>query len=165
MKKSKLTVFALLALGTMSIQAQNLNVKNKNGSQTTYAVKTQLKNLTFANGNLQVGKKTGGNDVYALTSLRALTFDYILTDASEIETVEKAVIKVYPNPTIDILEIAGLGKTTVQVSILNLQGQLVKKGELSPDQTSVSIESLESGIYFIKINISTSQETIKFIKK
>jgi hypothetical protein len=165
MKKNRLVLSALLVLGTLSLQAQNLNVKSKSGSKTTYAVKNQVKNLTFANGNLQVGTKTGGNDTYSLTSLRALTFDYTLTNVSEIETIEKPSIKLYPNPTSDILAITGLGKTTAQVSILNLQGQLVKKGELSPDQTSVSIANLENGIYFIKINTGSSQETIKLIKK
>jgi hypothetical protein len=165
MKRSKLTVLALLGLGTLSLQAQNLNVKSKNGSQTTYTVKTQVKNLTFASGNLQVGKKTGGNDLYALNSLRALTFDYILTDASEIQKLEKAIIKVYPNPTSDILEIAGLGTETTKVLILNMQGQAVLQNELEKGKTSLSIASLENGLYFCKLTSGTSEATIKFVKK
>ena len=74
-------------------------------------------------------------------------------------------IKVYPNFETEYLTVDGLSSEKTQFSIFNIVGQSVIAGDLDNNSSKISIASLNSGIYFIKINTESKTKTIKFIKR
>lgn len=57
-----------------------------------------------------------------------------------------------------------LTKEKSQIEIYSAAGNLVKKGNFSPNET-VDVSFLSSGIYFLKINSGTNISTVKIVKK
>jgi hypothetical protein len=74
-------------------------------------------------------------------------------------------ITIYPNPTSSILNIENKSNESVAaVSIYNLSGALVKEVKSSTSLPSISVVELQSGIYFVKIQMNTQVVNYKFIK-
>ncbi|WP_340062969.1 T9SS type A sorting domain-containing protein [Ascidiimonas aurantiaca] len=68
-------------------------------------------------------------------------------------------IKVYPNPTKDIIYINGLESTDWKYSIYDIQGKALMNG-INQDN-SIAIKNLKAGIYFLKL----SKNNKKIIKR
>jgi hypothetical protein len=66
-----------------------------------------------------------------------------------VEELEQT-LKLYPNPTSNVLNIEGEGMTSIEV--YNTVGQRVMMQEVNGDKVQISTESLNSGIYFIRIH-------------
>lgn len=71
--------------------------------------------------------------------------------------------KYYPNPVANNLTIEA-GKVISKISVYNLVGQEVKR--LTPNNlsTTINMNELENGVYFVNVTINNSQKTIKVIK-
>jgi hypothetical protein len=79
------------------------------------------------------------------------------------ETFEFEEIKVYPNPSSDYLQIPGLELVDgVSYEILNTNGQILQKGVLQSDR--ITINSLNPGLFLIRISSETNKFLAKFIK-
>lgn len=72
---------------------------------------------------------------------------------------------VYPNPADDIVYIVSNSTETVEVSLLNVNGQLVSETYIASENEKVmiSVESLEPGIYFIQIRNGEDLQVRKLI--
>ena len=73
--------------------------------------------------------------------------------------------EVYPNPTKDILNFENFENQNItSIAIMDVTGKYVilKFGKLD---NSINIESLNSGVYFIKISTEKGLATLKFIKE
>ena len=93
---------------------------------------------------------------------RILTIDDIL---SVKEFSKNSVVKFYPNPVIDILEVE-LNKQFqhLNITLKNILGQTVKEFKID-NSKSFSVElNLESGLYLLDIKDLISNETVKTIK-
>lgn len=88
--------------------------------------------------------------------------DEIVADTTTIGTIDllaEKPLKVFPNPCINELSIAGLEqRSTYQV--MNSMGQFVLQGNVRP-QGRIGVASLPQGVYFIYIN---EKQPLKFIK-
>jgi len=104
--------------------------------------------------------KTAAGDIYQVTF-----FDFegsstgvstlrktIITSVSTEDESLQAVLKVYPNPTIDNFSIDFEGREIAVVSICNNSGQLVKKAKISA-KSKIDVSNFDAGIYNILINI------------
>lgn len=69
---------------------------------------------------------------------------------------QKEMVKVYPNPIKDVLNISGL-KQSQDFEIYSIDGKLLKKGTAT---NSINVSGFTKGTYLLKI----SEQTIKFIK-
>jgi hypothetical protein len=58
-------------------------------------------------------------------------------------------VKLYPNPTNNILNVEGEGMSSIEV--YNAVGQRVMKQEVNGNKAQVNTQSLNSGVYFIRI--------------
>jgi hypothetical protein len=67
---------------------------------------------------------------------------------------------IYPNPAQSVLQIHGTD-LNVGFSILDLSGRVLKTGNTNTDLTTISIEELNSGIYFFHLNGNTAQRFVK----
>jgi hypothetical protein len=73
-------------------------------------------------------------------------------------------VKLYPNPTSNVLNIESLG-TIQTISVYNVLGQEVINKALSSTSTSLDVSSLNSGIYVVKTVVDGVTSSTKFIKQ
>ncbi len=81
-----------------------------------------------------------------------------------IESINNAVIKVYPNPASDILRIEMPWRTS-KATIFNSQGAIAWDGTLDNNITELNISDYPAGMYFIKSFSSNEISVTKFIKR
>jgi len=80
------------------------------------------------------------------------------------ESTFNELIKVYPNPVVDILYIEGIKNELTNISILSLDGKLlIETVNLGINQFDMS--KIKEGIYIVKINNSKTLITQKIFKK
>jgi hypothetical protein len=103
-KRLKLSAVLLLGLGLSGLQAQTMYVNESSGTQTAYTL-SNIQKMSFSSGNLTVTKTDNSSGVYALSDLRYLNFSGTTTDLQEDLSVQSQMLKVYPNPVGDILNI------------------------------------------------------------
>ncbi len=70
----------------------------------------------------------------------------------------------YPNPTSDVVYLSAPTTSSKYITIYNAQGQPVYTSTVSGQQSSLSIASLTSGIYYVNINDNGTNYSIKFAK-
>ena len=75
---------------------------------------------------------------------------------------KKADIDLFPNPVKDDLyiQIKDFGKYTYQIT--DLSGRILKSGFFESSETSINVQNLSAGIYFLQL---TTQEQLKLTKK
>ena len=73
--------------------------------------------------------------------------------------------KVYPNPVKKNFNIANIDSVSINsVSIYNSIGQLIRIIS-NPNNASIEVSELQSGIYFLRVTSEKATESIKFIKE
>ena len=82
---------------------------------------------------------------------------------------EESQVQVYPNPASSILNIQlnDMVESEINYSIINSEGKLMQKSDgvsVENNQTQVSIENLNAGLYFILIESKNSKSCKRFIK-
>ena len=79
---------------------------------------------------------------------------YSASDPTLIENISLQA-SIFPNPTQDNITIK-LGQTgqNVNVDIIDLQGRIIQQGVInkSQDQIQLSLATLQSGVYFVRLN-------------
>lgn len=80
------------------------------------------------------------------------------------DSFEASKVKLYPNPTSNVLNIESLG-TIQTISVYNVLGQEVINKSLNSTSTSLDVSSLNSGIYVVKTVIDGVTSSTKFIKE
>lgn len=93
------------------------------------------------------------------------TFDLLIYDPS-LSTVDVTpfAVSVYPNPVIDKVHIEA-AEIISNVSIFNSLGQLVAESSLENNNQSIDLSHLTSGIYYAKVEIGSTKQTVKIVKK
>jgi hypothetical protein len=79
-------------------------------------------------------------------------------EGSDIKQNSSANLKVFPNPCSDILSVSYDEKTSAELTILSITGQIVKTVQINSD-SKIDISDLNSGIYFVEIK--TDKATYK----
>ena len=82
---------------------------------------------------------------------------------------EDSQVQVYPNPASSLLNIQlnDMGESEINYAIFNLDGQLLQEYhqvKLENNSTTIALDNLESGMYFIMINTPYSKYYRRFIK-
>ena len=169
MKQKRLQIIALLLLGTglTGLQAQTMYVKQSNGTQTAYAY-SNLRKMTFAPGIVTVQKTDNTSAVYALSSIKYLSFYDFTTGIIEPQMVAVNTLLTYPNPASEMLNIdlTGTKKEEGRISILNIEGKVMQTQKTSGMGTvSIDISQLPPGIYLCRYTSGTETKTVKIVKK
>jgi hypothetical protein len=132
-------------------------------------------NLTFQL-NIQIGTPTGGVQNYvAVNPINNEILESSLSfDSSSLTNFfntndKNSTVRISPNPTKDFLQIE-LNNTKSQqqnmyLNIIDLEGRLILKNELSSKSTSIDLRNLSKGFYFVELNIDGNTTTKKFIKE
>jgi hypothetical protein len=96
----------------------------------------------------------------------AIDQTHIIVEGSSplaVSDFQKKDLKLYPNPTSDILNFSlkGIGNTAVQ--IIDVSGKMVMGTKISHDN-QIDVASLESGVYFVMLQVDKKTVTYKFVK-
>jgi len=97
------------------------------------------------------------------------TFDVTVLSSLSVsdETLENT-LRVYPNPTPDIVIIANTSNQTIsQISISDINGRIIQTRNVQPGtiETQISLENYASGIYFAHISTANSSVVKRIIKQ
>jgi len=89
----------------------------------------------------------------------------IVEDLLSVSEYESSLFMVFPNPTTSKLTIQSKVDIS-QVSIVDMNGRFLNRFDLSNQCQDVilDVENLSDGIYFLKIQADTVEQTIRFIK-
>jgi hypothetical protein len=76
-------------------------------------------------------------------------------------------IKIVPNPTKDKITIDFKNEfySSIEIELFNALGQKIMAQKSDSNEKVISLESFDSGIYFLKINYDTNYKTYKIIKE
>jgi hypothetical protein len=109
------------------------------------------------------------------TAAAPLTFDNLVVRASaadsllgtdEFVTIGEEVISVYPNPAKDLININSLVNTFNSVSIVDLNGRVVKNVNFDTvTEAQINISDLASGVYVMNVNSEKETFSKKIVKE
>ena len=84
-----------------------------------------------------------------------------------IETIAQVEIKIYPNPATEKVTLEISGWETLQTGnfkLYSLSGQLLQEHPIHSASTIISLKTLPTGVYILKVNINDRTEDWKIIK-
>ncbi len=164
-KRLHVIALLLLVIGLGGLQAQSVYVNKNNGTPEGYALK-RIQSMHFESGKLKVNRTDATTDQYALRDVRNLVFIEETLGMDEFKTVSENLISLYPNPVRQTLHLDLSNVEEGNISIFNMQGQLLHTQEVSHQPTlTVEVGHLPKGVYFCRYNHVEKTETIKFIKE
>lgn len=126
----------------------------KNASLT----KLNVDNYTF--GIAATSNGTSLANAFSASTVTGITFaDYSVTQAGVNDIVANAAdVKAYPNPTTDVLNFSN--ECDVEIASINGAAVASAKGV-----SSIDVEALPTGIYFVKTTTAAGSNVVKVIKK
>jgi hypothetical protein len=91
-------------------------------------------------------------------------FKVTTTGTLNTESFAKNNFTVYPNPATDIINISNVnGLEVTKATITDVNGRIVK--EINSSISAINISDLTSGLYFLNVTTTTSNGTVKIVKK
>lgn len=156
---SKSVFLFLLLFAAFSFAQTTIKVTYYTGSTQDYTIDTSGK-LYFSGSNLLVKTTSSAANVSIPTNIiRKITFSSTILATQEIGA-NKDQIKLYPNPSADIIRITSDKKEALKVKIYSAEGRLVLTGTYQPNE-DIIISSFKEGFYLVQVN----NTTLKLIKK
>lgn len=124
---------------------------NVNGLQSWYTYDEQ----TVVNGDfVKWGDYTIGTEIAAWTYVWTTPVQAV-TAYNDVEEVEALNLTVYPNPATDYIMVNA--KNAGSVEIFDMTGRCV----LTSVETKIDVRSLETGVYFVRVNGNTTKLVVK----
>ncbi|MEI8058665.1 MAG: T9SS type A sorting domain-containing protein [Ferruginibacter sp.] len=168
--------FTITKAGTATITLSTLpadydiRLYNSAGSQLAISQNTGTTNetisSTFTVGSYYV-RVYGFSGAFSATV--CYTLRVALGTASQAEILPQAngIVKIYPNPVGDILNVSVLGqinsKATLQIS--DAEGKVVLSKNIINNPQSIDVSKLAKGVYMIKVDNGGSVITSKFVRE
>ena len=103
--------------------------------------------------------------IFTNTSWHTVNRNFIYLNVEKQAVVEKSLIKIYPNPTTGILNINQGCNQEISITILDNLGRVVLQQQSSDVISSLNINHLSAGIYYIAINNGKELVTQKVVKQ
>jgi rhodanese-related sulfurtransferase len=125
--------------------SSNFDLKKKLKGSEDYTFSVYYKPQQQSNDFVNVGIKSNGGD---------LTLDIILKKATTqgVQNIAYNEPKIYPNPVTSFVSFENFsGSTFQEVSLVNMNGQLVRKELDFPATNPLKVADLPEGIYFVRI--------------
>ena len=89
----------------------------------------------------------------------------VVESTVSIESNINSIVNVYPNPASSQLSI-GLGNLiNAKVSVISLNGKVINSFVANSNVSSINVNDLTSGVYFVEVTTENSVERVKFYKK
>ena len=98
---------------------------------------------------------------YTFSNVQGNHTIFVIFQFDGIEETAIQSIKVYPNPAKNQLHVTDYDLQQSNYSIYNVVGQTLIQGKLQGDATTINVESLANGMYFLKID----NKVVRFVKE
>ena len=148
----KIIALCISAICALQLMATQLIITPRSGADMAQDIAV-IGKWVFVDNNLQLLDKAG--TILAtepIANIRKITFGEGTT--TDVEHIQNADIRIYPNPTQDILIISGIEAQPLRV--YDLQGKVV----LQEHGTQVQVSNLTNGTYLLQIGT----QVVRFIK-
>ena len=149
------------AYSDFSININNLGLKAGMNIQQIYWDDTAL-----ITGNENSIEANSDNQFKA--NIAPLSISYFMIDpkaALSTENHQISNVNIYPNPVADKLVVSDPDAVFNQFTVYNINGQVIKSGEISSEKVEINTSKLSKGFYFLKLEGIKTSETHKIIKK
>jgi uncharacterized delta-60 repeat protein len=135
------------------------NIINGNNHSSGRAV-PDVRHIVIQNdGKIIIG---GSFYTYKDTNESSLLIKLFGNSVLETEEFDTDSIKLYPNPTLNILNIKTDNNLINQpYTIIDGIGRVVLKGELNEVESTINVEHLSKGIYYLKVSGNSASKFIK----
>nr|MBK9651129.1 T9SS type A sorting domain-containing protein [Bacteroidota bacterium] len=121
--------------------------------------------LTSGNGSIKQGFQQGNILIARIANeeLPATTTEVKSAALQKAET--ELSLNIFPNPTTDFVNIATETDEKINLTVIDVQGKIIKQVQHSTDQTQIDFTQLQAGTYFIVAQSANSRNTYKVIKQ
>ncbi len=92
-----------------------------------------------------------------ITHIQTVTIEFM----SNVDNIQSNTFKVYPNPTMDLINIEKNISHNVSYQILDVLGKNKETGVLTAGQATLDISTFINGVYFLKME----DQTVKLVKR
>ena len=158
MRKKKILIFSLFALGVMGAKAQNASVASGGdatgaGGSVAYSVGQVV--YTYQSGS-NGSVNQGVQQPYELLSVGVSTHSEI-----------NLIMSVYPNPSVSLVNL-NVGVDTpknLSLQLFDLQGKLLFTQQIVNKETAIKMEDYNAGSYFLMVSNSNEELKIFLIIK
>ncbi len=93
-----------------------------------------------------------GHVIGMITSFNILPHNSNYNDIKDVKENKKEKFLICQNPVSDILKIKNINCKNVELSVYDMQGKLVSKGNYNGNVISINFTSFKKDLYIIKIN-------------
>lgn len=142
------------------VSTDHQNYTSISGSSTVSAPTTWKKFTydlsAYVGRTIYLAIRCVSNDVFAF-----MIDDLVVGVPSAVESQIQDEIKVYPNPAKGFVNVELPESATI--SIVNMLGQVVKTVDCDSDSTTISVEGLERGVYFLNIEMQDKKIVRKVV--
>ncbi|MFK7787324.1 MAG: T9SS type A sorting domain-containing protein [Crocinitomicaceae bacterium] len=109
------------------------------------------------NGNLELyaGQDLGG--IYR--------FEHDANSNVSIDEIEQSDLNIYPNPTNSFITLSSNDSFIEEITLVNIQGQVVLKKESSSKKVEIDVANFPAGVYFVSAELSNGQSITKKVIK
>ena len=77
--------------------------------------------------------------------------------------IEAVKLKIFPNPSNNIINFSGMEMNETDVAIINMLGQVINSEKIRNNQIDISL--LPSGVYFVSFDYNSTQISKKIVKR
>ncbi|MBN2612218.1 MAG: T9SS type A sorting domain-containing protein [Bacteroidales bacterium] len=167
-KKNGLVLIILLIVCDIGLNAQNLYIRDLNGTLTTYALEN-IKKISFHPRTLEVDKTDGATEAFNMGAIRYLNFIDLPTgdEPNLVEAPQNSDFLIFPNPVKDIFTIQSFSSENnhYTFTILSTNGKIVYQEKVhNPGYFQGDLSLLANGIYFCRIISGEKVTVIKLVK-
>jgi len=152
------------AVPSVTVQSNDSTMGSASVTQQTTCTSNQAIIQATATNGYRFVKWSDDNtqNPRTVTVTQNITLTAIFESSSGIENIKDNQISIYPNPVKGQLQVTSYElQEGALYSIFNVAGQMLMQGKLSYETTVINVETLPSGVYFIKAGNSVG----KFVKE
>ncbi|RYZ78226.1 MAG: T9SS type A sorting domain-containing protein, partial [Proteobacteria bacterium] len=185
--------FTPTAVGIIGVGGPSASWDNDATMTTTDAIHYTLNNVVITAGNFKIRDNgswavqfgtagptadtpfpsgsaiANGNDMKSETgtyniSFNRTTLEYNFQNALDVDSRNKQVFTVYPNPAVDSWTISSEHEIG-EVTLFDVTGKVVNRVQSAETSVALDANGLSKGIYFAKVTSGQTSKTIKLIRK
>jgi hypothetical protein len=144
----------LLKWGTTNENNNSHFIVEKSMDAMVWLAIGRLQGIGYSNADQQYQFKDSASSLKIYYRLRQVDFDG-KTDLSKIvvvncKTTVDRMLRVFPNPASDILQLSG-AQPGLHYELIDARGRTVRKGRVLSGTTTISLSGLPEGSYFIRV--------------